>query len=163
MAKLVLLIWFSALLTPFKNASLLQPTREAIFTIANFEKVKQFVLQYGNKKTYCNRYNCNPHFDFGSFEVYLNPNETAIHSGYAGFSKEANLYNRLTIVKELTYIDIKAHATDSTLYVSGENVKGVNQQALDCFNVMLDVVNRLDTTLINANKNATGFMICKEP
>lgn len=41
------------------------------FNPSQFEKVKHFVLEKGDKKTYRN-YDCNnPHFDFGSFEVFF--------------------------------------------------------------------------------------------
>ena len=40
----------------------------------NFRRIKRFVLQAGDRQTYCNRYNHNPHYSFGEgFEVYLNP------------------------------------------------------------------------------------------
>ncbi len=39
----------------------------------NFQKIKRFLLQYGDRKTYCNRYNNNPHYVFPHVEVFLNP------------------------------------------------------------------------------------------
>lgn len=41
------------------------------FSPSQFEKVKHFVLEKGDKKTYRSFDGGNPHFDFGSFEVFL--------------------------------------------------------------------------------------------
>jgi hypothetical protein len=39
----------------------------------NFDHIKEFVLRRGDRQTYCNMYNRNPHYRFGTFDVYLNP------------------------------------------------------------------------------------------
>lgn len=39
----------------------------------SFETIKSFVLACGDRKTYCNMYNNNPHYAFAGFEVYLHP------------------------------------------------------------------------------------------
>lgn len=40
---------------------------------ANFETIKVFVLERGDRLTYSNMYNSNPHYRFDGFDVYLNP------------------------------------------------------------------------------------------
>ena len=39
----------------------------------DFEKIKTYILSNGDRKTYCNMYNGNPHHSFSGFEAYLNP------------------------------------------------------------------------------------------
>lgn len=41
------------------------------FTVEDFEKVKEFILKKGNRKTYRNYDNNNPFYDFGKFQSYL--------------------------------------------------------------------------------------------
>jgi hypothetical protein len=41
--------------------------------IYNFERIINFILENGDRQTYCNMYNNNPHYSFRRFEVYLNP------------------------------------------------------------------------------------------
>lgn len=38
-----------------------------------FENIKSFILEHGDRRTYCNKYNDNPHYAFDGFDVYLNP------------------------------------------------------------------------------------------
>ena len=42
----------------------------------NFERIKAFILEHGDRVTYCNRYNDSPHYSFGDFDVFLNPKDT---------------------------------------------------------------------------------------
>jgi hypothetical protein len=39
----------------------------------DFEKIKNFILENGDREGYSNMYNNNPHYSFDSFETYLNP------------------------------------------------------------------------------------------
>lgn len=41
--------------------------------LENFQKIKNFILQNGDRKTYCNRWNNNPHYGFPDFEAFLDP------------------------------------------------------------------------------------------
>ena len=45
----------------------------AVLTAANFLLIKNHILARGDRLTYCNRYNHNPHFQFREFDIYLNP------------------------------------------------------------------------------------------
>jgi hypothetical protein len=38
-----------------------------------FERIKQLVLRDGDRRTYCNMYNGNPHLEVDGFHAYLNP------------------------------------------------------------------------------------------
>jgi len=44
-----------------------------ILSVSNFESIKKYILKNGDRQTYCNMYNDNPHFSYGYFHVYLNP------------------------------------------------------------------------------------------
>ncbi len=39
----------------------------------SFNRIKNFILEKGDRKFYCSMYNNNPHFYFGTFHAYLNP------------------------------------------------------------------------------------------
>lgn len=41
------------------------------FSEKDFERVKSFILEKGNRKTYRNYDNNNPYYNFGKFQVYL--------------------------------------------------------------------------------------------
>ena len=45
----------------------------SLLTVRNFHNIKEFILKYGDKETYCNMYNNNPHYEFEEFHVYLHP------------------------------------------------------------------------------------------
>ncbi|MBM4776745.1 MAG: hypothetical protein GQE15_03490 [Archangiaceae bacterium] len=42
-------------------------------TAADFALVCRFIFETGDRQTYCNRYNQNPHFEFDTFDAWLNP------------------------------------------------------------------------------------------
>ncbi len=46
-----------------------------ILTATNFAVIRQFVLRDGDRQTYCNMYNDNPHWGGAGFEVFLNPED----------------------------------------------------------------------------------------
>lgn len=45
----------------------------SILSVKEFEEIKTFILSNGDQLTFCNMYNDNPHYDFGDFDAYLNP------------------------------------------------------------------------------------------
>ena len=42
-------------------------------TATQFAVIKQYILLKGDRLTYCNMYNDNPHLVFGARDAYLNP------------------------------------------------------------------------------------------
>ncbi|NIM15583.1 MAG: hypothetical protein GTO45_26700 [Candidatus Aminicenantes bacterium] len=46
---------------------------EKTITRENLIKIKQFILEQGNRETYCNMYNNNPAYQTKNFRFYLNP------------------------------------------------------------------------------------------
>ncbi len=43
------------------------------FSMQKFENIKTFILENGDRQTYCVMYGNNPHYSFSGFEAYLNP------------------------------------------------------------------------------------------
>lgn len=44
-----------------------------LMSVQDFEDIKSYILTNGDRQTYCNIYNNNPHYSFSGFESYLNP------------------------------------------------------------------------------------------
>jgi hypothetical protein len=42
-------------------------------SVREFENIKSFILDNGDRQTYCNMYSDNPHYSFERFEAWLNP------------------------------------------------------------------------------------------
>ena len=42
-------------------------------SVKDFEALKSFILEEGDRSTYCTMYLDNPHYAFGEFDCYLNP------------------------------------------------------------------------------------------
>lgn len=42
-------------------------------TVERFDRLVRFVIERGDRQTWCNMYNDNPHFAFGALDVFLNP------------------------------------------------------------------------------------------
>lgn len=74
---IVLLILFSFVKSicqtmTFNQTNFLKITNQ--FSVEDFDKVKEFILEKGNRKTYRNFDNNNPFYDFGKFQSYLGAN-----------------------------------------------------------------------------------------
>ncbi len=46
-----------------------------LITAAEFSRIIAFILEKGDRKFYCNRFNNNPHFRLSQCDVYLNPSD----------------------------------------------------------------------------------------
>ncbi|MDR1614327.1 MAG: hypothetical protein LBS26_02030 [Campylobacteraceae bacterium] len=44
-----------------------------ILTKNDFEKIAQFILDNGDRQTYSQKYNNNPHYSLEDFHIYLDP------------------------------------------------------------------------------------------
>ena len=42
-------------------------------SVQDFESIKSFILENGDRQTYCNMLLDNPHYSYEGFEAYLNP------------------------------------------------------------------------------------------
>jgi hypothetical protein len=44
-----------------------------LLTAASFQRIKRMILARGDRQTYCNKYNQNPHVEVSGFHAYLSP------------------------------------------------------------------------------------------
>lgn len=58
--------------TPAPVAEATQETDE-VLTAAAFNQIKDHILAQGDRQTYCNMFNNNPHIALGDMDIYLNP------------------------------------------------------------------------------------------
>lgn len=73
--------------------------------VEEFNTISQFILQNGDKKTYCNRYNNNPHLEMVGFDLFLTPESTT----NINCDPEISGFNEIVIyaaVEELQYYHI---------------------------------------------------------
>ncbi len=66
---------------------------------SDFATIKDFILAHGDKETYGNMYNDNPHYRFEGFDAYLNPE---------GGQKNINCDPRLSDFDEIVIYDMHA-------------------------------------------------------
>lgn len=59
--------------TPMQHHKHLKITE--YLSIEEFESIKNMILYNGDRKTYCNRYNNNPHLKIGDFDAFLTPSD----------------------------------------------------------------------------------------
>lgn len=64
-----------------------------LLTVANFIRIREFILAGGQRRTYCNMFNHNPHRAFPGFDAYLNPPDQRNINCEPGKSE----FNRLVI------------------------------------------------------------------
>ncbi|MCD4672042.1 MAG: hypothetical protein K8R77_05195 [Anaerolineaceae bacterium] len=58
--------------TPSPVAEAPQET-DSVLTAAAFNQIKDHILAQGDRQTYCNMFNNNPHVTLGNMDIYLNP------------------------------------------------------------------------------------------
>jgi hypothetical protein len=44
-----------------------------VLSAAVFNQIKEYILEHGDRQTYCNRFNDNPHVAFSNMDIYLWP------------------------------------------------------------------------------------------
>lgn len=42
-------------------------------SVESFDRIVRFILERGDRLTWCNRFNDNPHYRFANFDAFLNP------------------------------------------------------------------------------------------
>jgi hypothetical protein len=129
----------------------------AVLTVANFVRIKKFILAQGKRKTYCNRYNNNPYWAFPAFNAYLNPADPGnINSETGNFE-----FNELVIQASVPqpanqywsnpgpiteYWHISLHATGKELlvqqYYSTTDPPVLVQEATEYFRAALAEIHR---------------------
>ncbi|MDR3273265.1 MAG: hypothetical protein LBT29_07280 [Flavobacteriaceae bacterium] len=74
--------------------------KESIHTVTDkllFEEIVQFVLSKGDRETYCNMYNNNPHYNLNGIDFYLNPINQHINYFKENLSYTVSDYNEILI------------------------------------------------------------------
>ncbi|VAW44430.1 hypothetical protein MNBD_GAMMA03-894 [hydrothermal vent metagenome] len=72
-----------------------------MFSQTEFENIKNFILSNGNRQTYRNYDNNNPHYDYGDFSAYLGAD---IGQGNINNDKNISDFNKLVIMSRHTGI-----------------------------------------------------------
>ena len=98
-----------------------------------FIAIKNFILKYGDRRTYCNMYNQNPHYAFEGFDVYLSPavgqqnincdssksdfNGITIHDSYGIYDKRSPMFGckNLSNYFSLTHFYSKDNIASKTI------------------------------------------------
>ena len=70
----------------------------AILSKNEFEEIVQFILDNGDRQTYCNMYNNNPHYGLEEFRIYLNPISQWINYSEENLSFSVSDYDEIVIV-----------------------------------------------------------------
>ncbi|MCF6361170.1 MAG: hypothetical protein L3J29_10475 [Cyclobacteriaceae bacterium] len=122
------------------------------FSIQEFELVKNFILEKGDRRFYRNYDNNNPHYDFKNFQVYLNAeigqknlyndpeisdfNEITIHNGNADIQ-----YYTLRIVREGDIENKDIHVDSGMkvnhLYLMNTYERNLKVMRIDLMNIYL--------------------------
>lgn len=97
-----------------------------------FEKIVHHILLYGDRNTYCNKYNNSPHYAIDGVRVYLNPVSQSINFSKDNLSYKISDYNEIVIFDEHAYFFIEQ--SDHRIYIANwyryENQKGYEESIL---------------------------------
>ena len=100
-----------------------------LLSFEEFENIKKFVLNQGQTMTYCNMYNNNPYYKFGSIELFLNP---IVQIPDPSSVSDPDTYNAIVLKMwdppqdyQFLYTDITANKKTGKIYLSpyGEETK----------------------------------------
>ncbi len=114
------------------------------FSVADFEKVKGFILKKGNRKTYRNFDNQNPYYNFESFETYLGAD-----IGQQNINNDPNLsdFNELTLNDQNNYYKIII-VRKGDIHASKRNVlKGMHENEVYYVDPYQEKINQIPNLL----------------
>ncbi len=84
-------------------------TAIAPITVEAFLKIKSLVLTKGDRQTYCDMYNDNPHYGFKDFDVFLDPDTG---QGNINCDKQKSDFNYMVFRTETSgYFDLRLNAS----------------------------------------------------
>lgn len=124
--KLITIFFFFSLIANAQKMEKVDPIDISyMLSYEDFQEIKQFVLDKGQTRTYCNMYNNNPYYELkDSVELYLNP---VIQFPKKEDAKKPDTYNTILIViynkkEDNSFrpirIDIEADKTTKTVYLT---------------------------------------------
>ncbi|MDR1912051.1 MAG: hypothetical protein LBQ52_06900, partial [Helicobacteraceae bacterium] len=70
---------------------------KAALEVKTFEAIASFIIKNGDRQTYCNRYNNNPHYEIGEVDIYLDPISQKTNFLKSDLSNNVADYNRIVI------------------------------------------------------------------
>lgn len=70
-----------------------------VLSMEEFEQVKSFIIQHGDRAIYCNMYNENPHYAYDGFDAYLNPE---VGQRNINCDPDVSDFNEIVIVKRIS-------------------------------------------------------------
>ena len=84
-------------------------------TTDQFQTIKEYILKKGDRQTYCNMYNHNPHLVFGTYHAYLHP---SVGQSNINCDPEKSDFNELVIQdwsSDEIYFRIRSNGDDKPL------------------------------------------------
>jgi hypothetical protein len=66
-------------------------------TVQKFQDIVEFILKNGDRQTFCNKYNNNPHYKLEGFDIYLNPINQSINVSKEILSNKISDYDVIVI------------------------------------------------------------------
>ncbi|OIV40027.1 hypothetical protein [Flavobacterium johnsoniae] len=124
------------------------------FSVKDFEKVKNFILENGKTTTYRNYDNNNPYYDFGRFQVYLSAdigqkninNDPKLSDFNEMTLKDEDLYYKILIVRKGDILALKTGVLDGmgeneVYYIDSYSI-GVDEKS-DLLSDYLNIMKRL--------------------
>jgi hypothetical protein len=94
-----------------------------------FEEMVRFVLSNGDRRTYCNMYNNNPHYSFDDVEIYLNPYDQWINYSENKLSYTVSDYNEMLIEDNSNKKHFRIRLIDEKIYMYGIEIDALNRLA----------------------------------
>ncbi|TET38025.1 MAG: hypothetical protein E3J72_04130 [Planctomycetota bacterium] len=118
----------------------------SILKVANFVRIRDFILGQGRRQTYCNMFNNNPYWGFSDFNAYLNPPDQGNINCEIGKSEFNNLVIQVTAPAPFRYWDIQFDQTGNRLHVrqrhSEKESHVLAREAADFFRKALAEIDR---------------------
>jgi hypothetical protein len=126
---------------PGTAAVVVRDGSDNVLTVRSFERIQRFILNEGQRRTYCNKFNNNPYWAFTDFNVYLNPPDQRNINCEIGRSEFNDLvvqvsrtgptrYWNIHLDKEKRELQIRQHSSEAAPSVLTERVSEFFQKAL---------------------------------
>ena len=123
---LALAMLASASTAQMTNWAIPASSTNSVLTVENFLKIKSLVLNQGDRMTYCQMYNNNPHYRFQAGDVFLNPD-----TGQANINCDTNKSDFNYIVlqsrKPWAWLYLRLNRTDASKPIV-ELIRGTSEE-----------------------------------
>jgi hypothetical protein len=68
-----------------------------MLTVKKFQDIVDFILKNGDRQTYCNMFNNNPHYKLEGFDIFLDPINQSINWSEDKLSNKISDYDKIVI------------------------------------------------------------------